>query len=97
VLREGFGLLSQALMESEVAGLIGPSGTSGQATARATATGPDADLGHAGGTIELRFRRSGQGPTVVAAAARRRPSKALLPVVQEAYVHACRRAKVDER
>jgi len=98
VLREGIRVLSQALMESEVAGLIGAD--------RYERTS-DRQTYHNGyrlrtwdtrvGTIELaipKLRAGSYFPSLLEP--RRRAERALLAVVQEAYVHGVSTRKVDD-
>jgi transposase-like protein len=98
VLREGIRVLSQALMESEVAGLIG---------AERHERTPDR-LGYRNGvrmrtwstrvgTIELAIPKVRPGtyfPSLLQP--RRRAEHALLAVIQEAYVHGVSTRKVDD-
>jgi putative transposase len=98
VMREGIRVLSQALMETEVAGLIGAD--------RHERT-PDRTAHRNGyrlrtwdtrvGTIELAIPKVRPGtyfPSLLQP--RRRAEHALLAVVQEAYVHGVSTRKVDE-
>jgi putative transposase len=98
VLREGIRVLSQALMESEVAGLIGadrhertPERTGHRNGYRMRTW--DTRVG----TIELAIPKVRPGtyfPSLLQP--RRRAEHALLAVVQEAYVHGISTRKVDE-
>src|SRR5829696_5494126 len=98
VLREGIRVLSQALMESEVAGLIGadrhertPERTGHRNGYRMRTW--DTRVG----TIELAIPKVRPGtyfPSLLQP--RRRAEHALLAVVQEAYVHGVSTRKVDE-
>lgn len=98
VLREGIRVLSQALMETEVAGLIG-AGRHERSGARTTYRN-----GHRTrtwdtrmGTIELAIPKLRTGtyfPSLLQP--RRRAEHALLAVVQEAYVHGVSTRKVDD-
>jgi transposase-like protein len=98
VLREGIRVLAQALMESEVAGLIGAE--------RYERTGERAGYRNGYrlrtwdtrvGTIELAIPKLRQGSYFPALLEpRRRAERALLGVVQEAYVHGVSTRKVDE-
>jgi putative transposase len=98
VLREGIRVLSQALMETEVAGLIGadrhertPERTGHRNGYRMRTW--DTRVG----TIELAIPKVRSGtyfPTLLQP--RRRAEHALLAVVQEAYVHGVSTRKVDE-
>jgi len=98
VLREGIRVLSQALMESEVAGLIGAERheRSGDRTGYRNGTRMrtwDTRVG----TIELAIPKVKPGtyfPSLLQP--RRRAEHALLAVVQEAYVHGVSTRKVDE-
>jgi len=98
VLREGIRVLSQALMESEVAGLIGAERherTSERTAYRnGTRTGTwDTRVG----TIELAIPKVRPGTCFpLLLHPRRRAERALLAVVQEAYVHGVSTRKVDE-
>jgi transposase-like protein len=98
VLREGIRVLSQALMESEVAGLIGAErhertdARSGWRNGTRTRTW-DTRMG----TIELAIPKVKPGtyfPSLLQP--RRRAEHALLAVVQEAYVHGVSTRKVDD-
>lgn len=98
VLREGIRVLSQALMESEVAGLIGAE--------RHERTGDRAAYRNGSrtrtwdtrvGTIELAIPKIRPGtyfPSLLQP--RRRAEHALLAVVQEAYVHGVSTRKIDD-
>jgi putative transposase len=98
VLREGIRVLSQALMESEVAGLIGADRYE-RTTERQTYRN-----GHRlrswdtrVGTIELaipKLRAGSYFPSLLEP--RRRAEQALLAVIQEAYVHGVSTRKVDD-
>lgn len=98
VLREGIRVLSQALMESEVAGLIGAERheRTGDRTGYRNGTRTrtwDTRVG----TIELAIPKVRPGtyfPSLLQP--RRRAEQALLAVVQEAYVHGVSTRKVDE-
>jgi transposase-like protein len=98
VLREGIRVLSQALMETEVAGLIGAERheRSGDRTAYRNGTRLrtwDTRMG----TIELAIPKIRPGtyfPSLLQP--RRRAEHALLAVVQEAYVHGVSTRKVDD-
>jgi putative transposase len=98
VLREGIRVLSQALMESEVAGLIGAERheRSGDRTAYRNGTRTrtwDTRVG----TIELAIPKVTPGsyfPSLLQP--RRRAEHALAAVVQEAYVHGVSTRKVDD-
>jgi len=98
VLREGIRVLSQALMESEVAGLIGAERyeRTDQRTALRNGTRTrtwDTRVG----TIELAIPKVRPGtyfPSLLQP--RRRAEQALLGVVQEAYVHGVSTRKVDD-
>ena len=62
VLREGVRVLAQALMETEVAGLLGRSAMSAPTSGRATAMGRAGGPGKRGwGRFSWRFRRYGRG------------------------------------
>jgi putative transposase len=98
VLREGIRVLSQALMESEVAGLIGAErhertdARTGFRNGTRTRTW-DTRMG----TIELAIPKVKPGtyfPSLLQP--RRRAEHALLAVVQEAYVHGVSTRKVDD-
>jgi len=98
VLREGIRVLSQALMESEVAGLIGAE--------RYERTGDRAAYRNGSrtrtwdtrvGTVDLAIPKVRPGtyfPSLLQP--RRRAEQALLGVVQEAYVHGVSTRKVDD-
>jgi transposase-like protein len=98
VLREGIRVLSQALMETEVAGLIGAERheRSGDRTAYRHGTRTrtwDTRMG----TIELAIPKVRPGtyfPSLLQP--RRRAEHALLAVVQEAYIHGVSTRKVDD-
>jgi putative transposase len=98
VLREGIRVLSQALMETEVAGLIGAERheRTGDRTAYRNGTRLrtwDTRMG----TIELAIPKIRPGtyfPSLLQP--RRRAEHALLAVVQEAYVHGVSTRKVDD-
>ena len=98
VLREGIRVLSQALMESEVAGLIGAERyeRTDQRTALRNGTRTrtwDTRVG----TIELAIPKVRPGTYVPSLLhPRRRAEQALLGVVQEAYVHGVSTRKVDD-
>jgi len=98
VLREGIRVLSQALMESEVAGLIGAERHERTGDRTAYRNGArtrtwDTRMG----TIELAIPKIRPGtyfPSLLHP--RRRAEQALLAVVQEAYVHGVSTRKVDD-
>jgi transposase-like protein len=98
VLREGIRVLSQALMETEVAGLIGAERHERSAERTAYRNGTrtrtwDTRMG----TIELAIPKVRPGtyfPSLLQP--RRRAEHALLAVVQEAYVHGVSTRKVDD-
>jgi len=98
VLREGIRVLSQALMESEVAGLIGAERHERTADRTAYRNGTrtrtwDTRMG----TIELAIPKVRPGtyfPSLLQP--RRRAEHALLAVIQEAYVHGVSTRKVDD-
>lgn len=98
VLREGIRVLSQALMETEVAGLIGAERHERTADRTAYRNGTrtrtwDTRMG----TIELAIPKVRPGtyfPSLLQP--RRRAEHALLAVVQEAYVHGVSTRKVDD-
>jgi transposase-like protein len=98
VLREGIRVLSQALMETEVAGLIGAERHERTADRTAFRNGHrlrtwDTRMG----TIELAIPKVRPGtyfPSLLQP--RRRAEHALLAVVQEAYVHGVSTRKVDD-
>jgi putative transposase len=98
VLREGIRVLSQALMESEVAGLIGADRyerTNDRQTYRNGYRLRTWDTRV--GTIELaipKLRAGNYFPSLLEP--RRRAERALLAVVQEAYVHGVSTRKVDD-
>ena len=98
VLREGIRVLAQALMESEVAGLIGAERherTSERAAYRNGYRTRTWDTRV--GTIELaipKIRPGSYFPSLLEP--RRRAERALLAVVQEAYVHGVSTRKVDD-
>jgi transposase-like protein len=98
VLREGIRVLAQALMESEVAGLIGAERherTSERAGYRNGYRMRTWDTRV--GTIELaipKIRPGSYFPSLLEP--RRRAERALLAVVQEAYVHGVSTRKVDD-
>ena len=98
VLREGIRVLSQALMESEVAGLIGADRyerTNDRQTYRNGYRLRTWDTRV--GTIELaipKLRAGSYFPSLLEP--RRRAERALLAVVQEAYVHGVSTRKVDD-
>src|SRR4051794_2897687 len=98
VLREGIRVLSQALMETEVAGLIGAERHERTGDRTAYRNGArtrtwDTRMG----TIELAIPKVRPGtyfPSLLQP--RRRAEHALLAVVQEAYVHGVSTRKVDD-
>ena len=98
VLREGIRVLSQALMETEVAGLIGAERHERRGDRTADRNGSrtrtwDTRMG----TIELAIPKVRPGtyfPSLLQP--RRRVEHALLAVVQEAYVHGVSTRKVDD-
>jgi transposase-like protein len=98
VLREGIRVLSQALMETEVAGLIGAERH--ERTGERTAYRNGSRLrtwDTRVGTIELAIPKIRPGtyfPSLLEP--RRRAEHALLAVVQEAYVHGVSTRKVDD-
>src|SRR5512146_2488759 len=98
VLREGIRVLSQALMETEVAGLIGAERH--ERTGERTAYRNGARMrtwDTRMGTIELAIPKVRPGtyfPSLLEP--RRRAEQALLAVVQEAYVHGVSTRKVDD-
>ena len=98
VLREGIRVLSQALMETEVAGLIGAERHERRASARRIATAAGRGPGTRGwARSSWRSRRCRPGtyfPSLLQP--RRRAEHALLAVVQEAYVHGVSTRKVDD-
>jgi putative transposase len=98
VLREGIRVLSQALMESEVAGLIGAERHERTDDRTAYRNGTRTRTWDTRvGTIELAIPKVRPGtyfPSLLHP--RRRAEQALLAVVQEAYVHGVSTRKVDE-
>ncbi len=98
VLREGIRVLSQALMESEVAGLIGAERHERTSERTAYRNGTrtrswDTRVG----TVDLaipKVRPGTYSPSLLPP--RRRAEQALLAVVQEAYVHGVSTRKVDD-
>ena len=98
VLREGIRVLSQALMETEVAGLIGAERHERTADRAAYRNGYRTRTWDTRvGTIELAIPKVRPGtyfPSLLQP--RRRAEHALLAVVQEAYVHGVSTRKVDE-
>ena len=98
VLREGIRVLSQALMESEVAGLIGAERHERTGDRTAYRNGAGRGRGTRGwARSSWRFRRCTPGtyfPSLLQP--RRRAEHALLAVVQEAYVHGVSTRKVDD-
>ena len=98
VLREGIRVLSQALMETEVAGLIGAERHERTGERVAYRNGSrtrtwDTRMG----TIELAIPKVKPGTYVPSLLQpRRRAEHALLAVVQEAYVHGVSTRKVDD-
>lgn len=98
VLREGIRVLSQALMESEVAGLIGAERHERTSERTAYRNGTRTRTWDTRvGTIELAIPKVRPGtyfPSLLHP--RRRAEQALLAVVQEAYVHGVSTRKVDE-
>jgi putative transposase len=98
VLREGIRVLSQALMETEVAGLIGAERHERSAARAAYRNGYRTRTWDTRvGTIELAIPKVRPGtyfPSLLQP--RRRAEHALLAVVQEAYVHGVSTRKVDE-
>jgi putative transposase len=98
VLREGIRVLSQALMETEVAGLIGADRHERTAERAAYRNGYRTRTWDTRvGTIELAIPKVRPGtyfPSLLQP--RRRAEHALLAVVQEAYVHGVSTRKVDE-
>jgi putative transposase len=98
VLREGIRVLSQALMETEVAGLIGAERHERTAERAAYRNGYRTRTWDTRvGTIELAIPKVRPGtyfPSLLQP--RRRAEHALLAVVQEAYVHGVSTRKVDE-
>ena len=95
VLREGIRVLSQALMETEVAGLIVRTCTSARRSGRRTATATGCARGITRvGTIELAIPKVRPGtyfPSLLQP--RRRAEPALLAVVQEPMCMASRRGR----
>jgi transposase-like protein len=98
VLREGIRVLSQALMETEVAGLIGAERHERSADRTAYRNGYRTRTWDTRvGTIELAIPKVRPGtyfPSLLQP--RRRAEQALLAVVQEAYVHGVSTRKVDD-
>ena len=98
VLREGIRVLSQALMETEVAGLIGAERHERTVERAAYRNGYRTRTWDTRvGTIELAIPKVRPGtyfPSLLQP--RRRAEHALLAVVQEAYVHGVSTRKVDE-
>ncbi len=98
VLREGIRVLSQALMETEVAGLIGAERHERSAERAAYRNGYRTRTWDTRvGTIELAIPKVRPGtyfPSLLQP--RRRAEHALLAVVQEAYVHGVSTRKVDD-
>jgi transposase-like protein len=98
VLREGIRVLSQALMEMEVAGLIGADRHERSADRTAYRNGYRTRTWDTRvGTIELAIPKVRPGtyfPSLLEP--RRRAEQALLAVVQEAYVHGVSTRKVDD-
>ena len=98
VLREGIRVLSQALMESEVAGLIGAERHERSSDRTAYRNGTRTRTWDTRvGTIELAIPKVRPGtyfPSLLQP--RRRAEHALLAVVQEAYVHGVSTRKVDD-
>jgi len=98
VLREGIRVLSQALMETEVAGLIGADRHGRRPDRTAHRNGYRTRTWDTRvGTIELAIPTVRPGtyfPSLLQP--RRRAEHALLAVVQEAYVHGVSTRKVDE-
>jgi putative transposase len=98
VLREGIRVLSQALMETEVAGLIGADRHERSAERTAYRNGYRTRTWDTRvGTIELAIPKVRPGtyfPSLLEP--RRRAEQALLAVVQEAYVHGVSTRKVDD-
>lgn len=98
IIREGVRILAQALMEEEVTDLVG-AGRHERGDGR---TGHrngyrDRDWDTRAGTIALsvpRVRDGGYVPSIVEY--RRRAERALMSVVQEAYVHGVSTRKVDD-
>ena len=98
VLREGIRVLSQALMETEVAGLIGADRHERSSDRTAYRNGSRTRTWDTRvGTIELAIPKVRPGtyfPSLLQP--RRRAEHALLAVVQEAYVHGVSTRKVDD-
>ena len=98
VLREGIRVLSQALMESEVAGLIGAERHERTSDRTAYRNGSRTRTWDTRvGTIELEIPKIKPGtyfPSLLQP--RRRAEHALLAVVQEAWVHGISTRKVDD-
>jgi putative transposase len=98
VLREGIRVLSQALMETEVAGLIGADRHERSAERTAYRNGYRTRTWDTRvGTIELAIPKVRPGtyfPSLLEP--RRRAERALSAVVQEAYVHGVSTRKVDD-
>jgi transposase-like protein len=98
VLREGIRVLSQALMETEVAGLIGAERHERTSERTAYRNGSRTRTWDTRvGTIELAIPKVKPGtyfPSLLQP--RRRAEHALLAVVQEAYVHGVSTRKVDD-
>ena len=98
VLREGIRVLAQALMETEVAGLIGAERHERSADRRGYRNGYRVRTWDTRvGTIELAIPKVRPGtyfPSLLQP--RRRAEHALLAVIQEAYVHGVSTRKVDE-
>nr|WP_291989168.1 IS256 family transposase [Luteitalea sp.] len=98
VLREGIRVLSQALMETEVAGLIGAERHERTGERTAYRNGSRTRTWNTRmGTIELAIPKVTPGtyfPSLLQP--RRRAEHALLAVVQEAYVHGVSTRKVDD-
>jgi putative transposase len=98
VLREGIRVLSQALMESEVAGLIGAERHERTGDRTAYRNGSRTRTWDTRvGTIELAIPKVRPGtyfPSMLQP--RRRAEHALLAVIQEAYVHGISTRKVDD-
>jgi putative transposase len=98
VLREGIRVLSQALMESEVAGLIGAERHERTGDRTAYRNGSRTRTWDTRvGTIELAIPKVRPGtyfPSLLQP--RRRAEHALLAVIQEAYVHGISTRKVDD-
>ena len=98
VLREGIRVLSQALMETEVAGLIGAERHERSGDRSAYRNGSRTRTWDTRvGTIELAIPKVRPGtyfPSLLQP--RRRAEHALLAVVQEAYVHGVSTRKVDD-